>query len=115
MNEELLTVRVEDSGADVVVKLTGELDFGTTASFLDTTQPLVAPGRTLVLDLADLGFCDSSGLGALVRLHKAAGQAGGELCLSLVPPQLMATMRLTKLHRLFTIRDEPPDTATSPT
>jgi anti-sigma B factor antagonist len=111
---ELLTFDVDDSGAEVVVKLTGEMDFGTAPSFLDTTQPLVAPGRNLILDLADLGFCDSSGLGAFVRLHKAAGQAGGALCLSRVRPQLMATIRMTRLDRLLTIRDELPQGPATP-
>jgi anti-sigma B factor antagonist len=69
VTDDLLSLEVLDRGPDVVISISGELDFGTTARFLETAQPFAEAGRSLVLDLADLMFCDSSGLGALVRLH----------------------------------------------
>ncbi|TDD63284.1 anti-sigma factor antagonist [Kribbella antibiotica] len=103
MTDEL-AVEVEDRGTDVAISLTGELDFGTTPDFLDTVQPLAESGRALVLDLDQLRFCDSSGLGALVRLHQLAATAGGSLVLSRLQPNLASTLQMTMLHKLLTIR-----------
>jgi anti-sigma B factor antagonist len=105
---DLLSIEVLDRGPDVVITISGELDFGATTRFLQVAQPLAEAGRSIVLDLADLMFCDSSGLGALVRLHKLAGDAGGRLCLARLRPQLESTIKLTMLHRLFTIRTDLP-------
>jgi anti-sigma B factor antagonist len=87
-----------------VISLTGELDFGTNTDFLDTVQPLAEAGRALGLDLDQLTFCDSSGLGALVRLHQLAEAAGGSLALARLQPYLAATVKMTMLHKLLTIR-----------
>jgi len=109
VSDDLLTVTVTDRGHDVVIEVAGELDFGTMDTLLEVVQPPVGEGRSVVLDLAELGFCDSTGLGALVRLHKQAQDAGGALCLARVRPQIMSTIRLTMLHRLLVIRDEVPE------
>jgi anti-sigma B factor antagonist len=111
VTDDLLSIEVLDRGPDVVISISGELDFGTTARLLGVAQPLAEAGRTLVLDLADLMFCDSSGLGAFVRLHKLAEGAGGQLSLARLRPQLESTIKLTMLHRLLVIRaDVPPRT-----
>ncbi|WBQ08220.1 STAS domain-containing protein [Kribbella sp. CA-293567] len=108
MSEELLTFEVLDRGADVVVSISGELDFGTTAEFQSVLQPLARGGRPLVLDLAGLAFCDSTGLGALVRLHKLTEESGGRLSLARLRPRIESTIKLTMLHRLLHLLPEVP-------
>jgi anti-sigma B factor antagonist len=108
VTDDLLSMEVLDRGPDVVITVSGELDFGTTARFLEVAQPLAAAGRSVILDLADLMFCDSSGLGALVRLHKLTAEAGGSLCLARLRPQLESTIQVTMLHRLLVIRADVP-------
>ncbi|MFK4084694.1 STAS domain-containing protein [Kribbella sp. NPDC020789] len=107
MSDEL-SAEVLDRGADVLITLTGELDFGTSAAFLETAQPFAEAGRTVVLDLDHLTFCDSSGLGTLVRLHQAGEAAGGSLVLARPRPQLESTIKVTMLHRLLTLVSEVP-------
>ena len=46
MSDAHLSVDVLDRGADVVVRVSGELDFGTTAGFLKVVQPLAEAGRS---------------------------------------------------------------------
>jgi anti-sigma B factor antagonist len=103
-----LTADILDRGPDVVISLSGELDFGTNTAFLETTQPYAEAGRALVLDLDQLAFCDSSGLGALVRLHQLTQAAGGSLVLARLRPHLQATIKMTMLHKLLTIESEVP-------
>ncbi|MEU4286789.1 STAS domain-containing protein [Kribbella sp. NPDC026596] len=114
MGDDQLTVEVVDRGPDILISVSGEMDFGTNADFLRVVQPLAESGRPLVVDLADLAFCDSSGLGALVRVHNMTEAAGGTLYLAHLRPQLKSTITLTMLHRLFHIQDDLPDPGAAP-
>ncbi|MEV6286213.1 STAS domain-containing protein [Kribbella sp. NPDC051770] len=105
---QLLTVSTEDRGTDVVATVSGELDFGTTNDLLAAGEPVVSAGRALILDLAGLSFCDSSGLGALVQLHRAADAAGGSLTLAAPQPRVESVLRVTMLHKLLTVVDRVP-------
>jgi anti-sigma B factor antagonist len=59
----------------------------------------------VVLQLDNVEFVDSSGLGALVRLTQAARSKGGDLKLSGVPPKIRKTLEMTNLHTQFEIYD----------
>ncbi|MGC4938826.1 STAS domain-containing protein [Kribbella sp. DT2] len=107
-DSQLLTVTIDDRGSDVVAMVSGELDFGTTALLTDAGGPIVAAGRSLVLDLSGLSFCDSTGLGALVQLHHAAEAAGGSLTLAALTPRVASVIRVTMLHRLLRVVDQVP-------
>ena len=55
----------------------------------------------VVLQLDQVEFVDSSGLGALVRLMQAARAKGGDLKLSGVPPRIYKTLDMTHLLSQF--------------
>jgi anti-sigma B factor antagonist len=55
----------------------------------------------VVLQLDQVDFIDSSGLGALVRLTQAARAKGGDLKLSGVPPKILKTLAMTNLLSQF--------------
>jgi len=59
----------------------------------------------VVLQLDQVEFVDSSGLGALVRLMRAARSKGGDLKLSGVPPRMRKMLELTKLITQFETYD----------
>jgi len=59
----------------------------------------------IVLQLDQVEFIDSSGLGALVRLTQAARAKGGDLKLSGVPPRIRKTLEMTHLLSQFEIYD----------
>jgi anti-sigma B factor antagonist len=59
----------------------------------------------VVLQLDQLEFIDSSGLGALVRLTRAARAKGGDLKLSGVPPNMRKTLEMTHLLPQFEAYD----------
>jgi anti-anti-sigma factor len=105
---DLVTVDVEQvaSPAVAVVRVRGELDFGTTPRLVEAIADLPAPGQQLVFDLSGLEFCDSSGLGALIAAHKVAAGRGSELYLTGVMPAVMTAITVTALDQLFRIRDD---------
>jgi len=59
----------------------------------------------VVLQLEQVEFVDSSGLGAMVRLMQTARLKGGDLKLSGVPPKILKTLELTKLLSQFETYD----------
>ena len=88
---------------DGVVKVSGELDIRTCDQLVHSAGELVDHGGPLVLDLSDLTYCDSTGLAALVRLHKRADAAGGTLALRSPIARVHDLLTLTGLTRLFPI------------
>lgn len=83
------------------------LDSSVTDRFKDRVYPLAAAGHArLVLDLAEVGFADSSGIGALVGLHRRLGP-GTRLELAGTGPRLRRILDLMHLSAVFTFRESP--------
>lgn len=59
--------------------------------------------NSIVIDLKDVRFVDSSGLGSLVSGFKNASARNGNLKLSGLQPQVKSMFELTRLHRVFEI------------
>jgi anti-anti-sigma factor len=66
------------------VRLAGELDMAAAFRLEPELDRLLAAGdvRALVLDLADVGFVDSAGLGALLSIRERTGRLGIELAIA---------------------------------
>jgi anti-sigma B factor antagonist len=61
--------------------------------------------RKFVVDFANTGYIDSSGLGVLVSLSKKIREQSGELRLASLNEDLRTLFELTKLDTLFRIAD----------
>ncbi|NIH79767.1 STAS domain-containing protein [Amycolatopsis viridis] len=71
-----MTVSAEHRGPDVVLTATGELDLATLPKLRRLIRlALVDRPRLLVLDLSELRFVSSSGLGLLATTHREAAPA----------------------------------------
>jgi anti-sigma B factor antagonist len=65
-----------------VLALAGELDLATIGVLKDAVGDRLAPDSHVILDLAGLTFCDSTGLGAFVALHRHAKTSGARFALA---------------------------------
>ncbi|RKR89659.1 anti-anti-sigma factor [Micromonospora pisi] len=73
-----LTVHTEQRGDVVVVAVAGELDMATAPQLQDEITDLLDRGKPrLVFNLAELTFCDSTGLSVFVRAKNSSDEAGG--------------------------------------
>lgn len=87
-----LTTHETDTGDCIVLKLTGELDLDTAPILYSRLEDIVGRGLwRIVLDAGDLGFCDSTGLSALLAVHQACDSAGGFLRLA-APDDLLVRL-----------------------
>ncbi|MFC6094480.1 STAS domain-containing protein [Saccharothrix lopnurensis] len=87
-------------GGTAHVAISGDITYDSGDRLPAAVAELLAahPVRHLHLDLTDLGFCDSSGLGALLTVLRATTAVGAELHLDNRPPSLDRLLRRTRTY-----------------
>jgi anti-sigma B factor antagonist len=60
---------------------------------------------SLIIDMTDVPFIDSSGLGTLVGSMRAVASKGGDLIIAGLIPEVRALFQLTRLDKVFEIYD----------
>jgi anti-sigma B factor antagonist len=92
----------------VVVRVEGQLVVGNRNELKEHLHRLLEKGeRRFLIDFAQTGYIDSSGLGALVLLGRKVREEGGDLRLSGLNEDLRSLFELTKLDTLFAISETP--------
>jgi anti-sigma B factor antagonist len=71
------------------------------ASNRQEVRPLIEQFKTIVLDLTDVSYMDSSGLGTLIGLFASAKQAGKQLMLINLGARIQELFRITNLLNIF--------------
>jgi anti-sigma B factor antagonist len=102
-----MKVEVEKNGTATVLKLKErKLDSSIAAElkaeFLLLCQPKV---ETLVVDLADVDFCDSSGLSALLIADRKMKEHGGKVQLRHVGKKVASLIKISMLDRVFDMHE----------
>ncbi|WP_327387593.1 STAS domain-containing protein [Streptomyces sp. NBC_01207] len=100
---ERFTVAVKTLDGAVVLTLAGELDHDTAQPLRDALDGALAPGRRLLVDMADLGFCDSTGLNVLLNTRLAAQEAGAGLELAGLHGPVARMFRITGADGVFPV------------
>jgi len=86
-----------------VTELT-ELSAANAGVFRDQTRTALTDAiKTLDVDMSQTRFVDSSGLGALIALHKTLVSRGGSVRIVRPTPTTLQILELTRLHRIFEI------------
>jgi anti-anti-sigma factor len=95
------TVTVHREPATLIVRVGGELDYDTSDDLVATvTENLTgdeAPPRAVRLDFSDLTWIDSSGLSALLMVHRRTRALGAALHLDNRPDVLERMLRMTNV------------------
>ena len=79
--EPTFSTTVERLDSEIVVYVSGEVDMATCGELRDAIEPFLGPGQTIVLDLSNVTFMDSSCLGVLVQARGQLTADGGSLML----------------------------------
>ncbi len=99
-----MELQVETSGEIDIIRVDGRLDLAGTNSLKDEIRRRLQDNRTqLILDLKQVDFINSSGLGALVSVLKDVRLAGGRLVLSDLAPYVQEIFAITQLSNVFEI------------
>lgn len=100
-----MNLKTETSGKQMVIFVREErLDAHNSEELKAEMNRLFAGGsKELIVDLKDVRFIDSSGLGVLVSGFKNASSRQGTIKLSGLQTQVKSMFELTRLHRVFDI------------
>ena len=91
-----------------VVDMSGRITLGEGSVVLrDTIRDLIGKGsKKILLNLGDVTYIDSSGIGELVSAFTAVRREGGELKLLNLTKRVRALLQITKLLTVFDITDD---------
>ena len=91
-----------------VVDMSGRITLGEGSVILrDTIRDLIGKGqKRILLNLGDVTYIDSSGIGELVSAFTAVRREGGELKLLNLTKKVHDLLQITKLYTVFDIKDD---------
>jgi anti-sigma B factor antagonist len=95
-------------GDVTVVDASGRITLGEAAStFRDTIRDLAASGhKKLLLNLAEISYIDSSGIGELVSGFTTVANQGGAVKLLNLTKRVQDLLQITKLYTVFEVHDD---------
>lgn len=96
MTERLEITEADRDGTRRLV-MRGELDVATAHAVGERLTSLMGEHRRIDLDLSELSFIDSTGLGVLVRATEAADQDGADLTIGALSEAVLRVVELTGL------------------
>jgi anti-anti-sigma factor len=103
----LVTSVESDAGGDVIkVRCSGKLLAGGTAILQTEIRHLIPGSKRIVLDLTDLSYMDSSGLGAIIGLYVSAKTAGTRLEMINLSQRVRSLFSITNVLSLFEVCGE---------
>jgi anti-sigma B factor antagonist len=100
-------VGVRETQGVTVVEVSGRLTLGEgVAKVRSELQPIIAGGkRQIVIDISEVSYLDSSGIGLLVSTYATMNRLGGHLKICGLSTRVKDLLLLTKLFTVFEVYD----------
>jgi len=109
-----LSLDVDKRPQAVIVTARGEIDLATTGHLRDTLSELVVEGYPhLVVDLNEVTFLDSTGLGTFIGARRRAHAFKGSFALVCENERLTKIFQITGLDKVFDFYATPEDAVTA--
>ena len=91
-----------------ILDLSGRITLGEgSVQLRDAIRDLLAKGsKQILLNLADVNYIDSSGIGELVSAYTTVRNQGGELKLLNLTKKVHDLLQITKLYTVFDVKDD---------
>ena len=114
MSKQRIDIEVKDEGDYRVLAPEGALDVYTSGSLREKLTELAQAGSTnVVVDLDEVSFMDSSGLGVIMGGQRRLREAGGELALKCTQEQHLSLLATGELPQGTSIKDTVEEAAAS--
>jgi anti-sigma B factor antagonist len=94
---------VHNGNGVIVLIASDHMDASNVKAFKEAMQPLLAANDTVLIDMSQLTFVDSSGLGALLSCLRTMNNKAGQLKLFAMAKPVQALFELMRMHRIFAI------------
>jgi anti-sigma B factor antagonist len=100
----VLEIHVENTGGYTLCRPVGELDAYTVGQFREVLADLATLPRVLI-DLSEVPFMDSAGLGALIGGIRRAREAEGDVTVACSRPTLTRLLHTTGFDRIVPVTE----------
>src|ERR1700674_4955783 len=101
-----LNLETTKSPEETIVRCTGKITSGTSGVLQTTVRSLFPDTKCVVLDLTNVSYMDSSGLGAIAGLFFSAKRQNCRLKLVNLNQRLQELIRFTKLASVFEVHED---------
>ena len=100
-----LEITQRETNGIYLLTLKGRLVLGLESNGLRTTMDnlLLSDATRIVVNLEDVNFVDSAGLGTLIEIHRKTKAKGGRLVLAHLGPKLRQALEIARLLTIFEI------------
>jgi anti-sigma B factor antagonist len=102
-DELSIDLKSENRGAALLFKLRGSLDLATSPTVRAALSDAQKTKKDVIVDLTQLEFLDSTGLGALIGAHRRAAEHGGSLRLIVREGPIFRLLTITGLIRVLAV------------
>ncbi|HKQ49983.1 MAG TPA: STAS domain-containing protein [Phycisphaerae bacterium] len=103
-SDQPFDLRVEQSGHEAVVRLTGSCTMVVAGQLGECLLRLASESvRVIIIDMSGLDFIESTGLGGIVAGYLRLRRSQGELRIVAPAPAIRQLLELTRLTQLFTV------------
>jgi anti-sigma B factor antagonist len=111
----MLEYKIRQTREVTILDLSGRISVGEALAFgpgsgtvlSDVIRDLASKGhRKILLNLKDVKYIDSSGMGDVVRSFTGLQRLGGELKLLSPAPRVLEVLQMTRLHKVLKIEDD---------
>jgi anti-sigma B factor antagonist len=99
----------QQSDKEILVTVAGEIDAYTAPKLKEELSPFTEVDNTIIVNLKNVSYLDSTGLGAFVSLFKQLKKNEGELKLTGLSDRLKRLFNITGLSNVMNISGNPED------
>ena len=100
----MLKIQVTEEDGYTICRPVGELDAYTVGQFREALAELSSRPK-LLIDMSEVPFVDSAGLGALIGGIRRAREVGGDVAVCCNRPTLVRLLHTTGFDRIVTVTD----------
>ena len=99
-----MTIKSEERGHVSILHLAGEIRESDEEPFIKTVAQLIErPGSRVVLDMSDISYVTSAGLGAMVRVTAQANTQHAKVVIAEPSAFVNGVLEITALNRYFDV------------
>jgi anti-sigma B factor antagonist len=99
----------QQSEKEILVTVAGEIDAYTAPKLREELSPFAEGDNTIIVNLKNVSYLDSTGLGVFVSLFKQLKKNEGELKLTDLSDRLIRLFEITGLSNIMSISGNPED------
>jgi len=100
-----MDISITDQGGLKILAVSGEVDLSTSPKMRDALLGCILGGASVVVDLSQVAYIDSSGVASLVEAFQNAKSRGQGFILANVGETPLRVLKLARLDRVFIIHE----------